>query len=131
MDWLGACHLPNGAPAGLPQRNLAAVWKNYADAGVRRLLIAEALERPEERQGIVEAVPGCGLTVCRLRARLATMQERVRMREPGMLQERFVARVAELEAALDRSRIEDFEVDNDGRPATDVAREVLVRAGWS
>ena len=69
--------------------------------------------------------------VCRLRARLETMQRRVREREPGMLQEEFVARVAEeLEASLDAGGVEDFSVENDGRSVTAVAREVLRRAGW-
>jgi hypothetical protein len=65
-----------------------------------------------------------------LRARLATMQTRVRLREPGMLQERYVARVGELEASLEAACVEDFAVDNDERPATEVAREVLARASW-
>jgi hypothetical protein len=130
LDWLGACHLPASAPQDLSQRNLAAVWQNCAEAGVGRLLIAEALERREDRRRILEAVPGSVLLVCRLRASLATMQERVRQREPGMLQERYVARVAALEASLDATRVEDFEVSNDGRSATKVAREVLARAGW-
>ncbi len=47
-----------------------------------------------------------------------------------MLQEQFVARVAELEASLDAGHVEDFSVENDSRAVTEVAREVLVRAGW-
>lgn len=130
MDFLGLCHLPNGAPRDLATRNLAAVWKNYADLGVTRLLLAEALEGGEQREEIADAIPGAAILVCRLRARLGTMQARVRLREPGMLQERYVARVGELEASLDAARVEDFAVDNDERPATVVAREVLARASW-
>ena len=55
------------------------------------------------------------------------MQERVRVREPGMRQEEFVRRVVDLERAMD---IEDFSVDNESRSVTEVAREVLDRAGW-
>ena len=58
------------------------------------------------------------------------MQQRIRLREPGMLQEQFVARIGELEASLDAGRVEDFSVQNDGRSVTEVAREILVRAGW-
>ena len=65
-----------------------------------------------------------------IRARLETMQQRIRLREPGMLQEQFVARVAELEASLDAAGVEDFSVENDGRSVTAVAREILARAGW-
>jgi hypothetical protein len=58
------------------------------------------------------------------------MQQRIRLREPGMLQEQFVARVAELEASLDAASVEEFSVEKEGRSVTAVAREILARAGW-
>lgn len=58
------------------------------------------------------------------------MQQRVLSREPGMLQDTFVARVAELDALLDASHVEDFSLLNHEGAITDVARELLVRAGW-
>ena len=129
-DFLGMGYLPAEASRDLAFRNLSAVWNNYAAAGVTRLLLCEALETPAERERLREAVPGAQIVVCRLRARLETMQQRIRLREPGMLQEQFVSRVAELEASLDAGCVEDFSVENDGRSVTAVAREVLVRAGW-
>ncbi len=129
-DGLGVVHLANAATGDLAFRNLAAVWANYAAAGVRRLLLAEALESAARRERLREAVPGAEIVVCRLRAPLQTMQQRVRLREPGMLQETFAARVAALEKVLDSVQVEDFLVDNGDRNVTEVAREVLVRAGW-
>ena len=70
------------------------------------------------------------MTTCRLTASVETMQRRVRLREPGMLQEQFARRSAELEAILTDAAVEDFTVNNDGRPVTEVAQEVLLRAGW-
>jgi hypothetical protein len=61
---------------------------------------------------------------------MAVMQQRVRVRDPGMLRDRYVARVAALEAILDAAAIEDFSVTNEDRSITDVAREILDRAGW-
>jgi len=53
-------------------------------------------------------------------------------REPaGEWQEWGLARTVELEETLDRLAAEDFAVANDGRPAPEVAAEVLERAGWS
>jgi ABC-type uncharacterized transport system YnjBCD ATPase subunit len=130
MDLLSLGHLPAAASHDLMIRNLAAVWNNYAAAGVTRLLLSEALDTAAKRERIREAVPGAEIAVCRLRAKLETMQQRVRLREPGMLQEQFVARVAELDASLDAGCVEDFSVENDGRSVTAVAREVLLRAGW-
>ncbi len=73
---------------------------------------------------------GADVVVCRLTAGLDTMQRRIRIREPGMHQERFVARSRTLDDALERAKLEHFTVVNDGRTITEVAREVLVRAGW-
>ncbi len=130
LDFIAVGHLPAAASESLAARNLAAIWCNYAAAGVTRLLLSEALDTDAKRQQIQEAVPGAQITVCRLRARLAVMQQRVRQREPGMLQKQLVARVAELEASLDAGPPEDFSVANDDRPVTEVAREVLARARW-
>src|SRR5439155_17630352 len=101
---------------------------NYAAAGVTRLWLAEAVESRAELDRIQRAIPDSTVVVCRLKARLETMQQRVSMREPGMLREQFIARVAELEALLDRAQLEDFSLVNDDGSVTDVARELLVRS---
>ena len=123
LDGLSIGQMPDDMTA----RNLAAVWSNYAGAGITRLLIAEAIDSADKLERIRRAVPGAEIVVCRLRASLGTMQERVRVREPGMRQEEFIRRVVDLDRAID---IEDFSVDNDRRGITEVAREVLIRAGW-
>jgi predicted kinase len=130
LDGLGIGHVPEGAWPDLAYRNLASVWENYAAAGATRLLLAEAVESHSELDRIRKVIPNCEVVVCRLRANLETMQRRVLAREPGMLQNTFVARVAELEALLDAAHVEDFSLGNDDRSITDVAREVLIRAGW-
>lgn len=129
LDTLALGHLPAGAEH-LQSANLAAMWQRFAALGVSRLLVSGAIESHARQDEIRGSVPGSRLTVCRLRARLETMERRVRLREPGMLQEQFVARVQVLEAALDAAGLEDFSVDNDGRSVTDVAREVLRLAKW-
>ena len=47
-----------------------------------------------------------------------------------MLQDKFVARVPELEKILDDGDLEDFSIENEHVSVTDVAREMLIRAGW-
>ena len=130
LDALGIRHAPEARGHHIEYRNLAAVWRNYADAGIRRLLIAEAIEGRAELELLREAIPGSELRVCRLTASLETMQQRVRMREPGVMQDTFVKRVAHLDAVIDEARVEDFTLDNSDRSITDVAREMLVRAEW-
>jgi hypothetical protein len=58
------------------------------------------------------------------------MRQRIRLREPGMLQERFLARAMELESVLDDAHLEDFSIANENGSLTEVAREMLRRAGW-
>jgi hypothetical protein len=129
VDAIGVTYLP-GAPDDLQLRGLAAICREYASAGIGRFLLACAVETERELNGIRRAIPGAHLQVCRLRASVSVMQDRVRLREPGMHQAQFVARVAELESALDRAATDHFSVGNEGRSVTEVAREMLSAAGW-
>jgi hypothetical protein len=131
LDALGFGHLPAQPPANdLMFRNLRSVWEHYAGAGVRRVLLARALETRAELDSCHEAVSAANVVICRLTSSLKTMQQRVQFREPGTLQNTFVARVAELNAALDQAALETFSVQNENRPIAAVAREMLTRAAW-
>ena len=132
LDWLSKMHPSRGQHGErLMFANLAAVWPVYAAAGAERLVVARVVEDRSDLQHYRDAVPGAELDVCRLEASLEKMQERVRGREPGMLQAKLVARSEALADILRRTRADDFTVDNGaGRSITDVAREVLSRAGW-
>ena len=131
LDALGTVHLPLGVIGdSLMYRNLQTVWSNYAALGLTRILVARAMENLTELECCRRAVSARKTVVCRLTASIKTMQERVRMREIGILQQRFVDRVAELDAVLNCAQLEDFSVANENRAVTDVAREILVRAGW-
>ena len=124
---------PRQEPFGerLMFKNLAAVWPAYADAGEERLLVARVVEDRSALLQYREAVPGAEPIVCRLTASIETMLKRVRMREPGMFQSEAIIRSRELADILERISAEDFTVDNgEGRSVTEVAREVLSRAGW-
>jgi len=131
LDALGTAHLPASVQIeGLMYRNLRSVWENYAQVGLKRLLLARAIETHEELECCREAVSAENVVVCRLNASIQTMRERVQSREMGALQTSFVARVAELNSILDRARLEDFALSNDNRTVTDTALEMLSRSGW-
>lgn len=76
------------------------------------------------------AVSTSNTVVCRLAASIETMQQRVQMRESGVSQQEYVARVAKLNLILDGARLEDFIVTSENRSVTEVAQEMLVKAGW-
>jgi hypothetical protein len=130
LDALGLAHLPGGRPLDLMLQNLAAIWANYAVAGISRVLLAGAVETLDELERIGHAIPGCRIVVGRLTAPVTVMQERVATRERGIQADTYVSRVPVLEALLDLARLEDFSVPNDGAPLTMVARELLQRAAW-
>ena len=111
-------------------RNLASVWAHFAAGGVSRLLLAVPVESREELDRLHSAIADADFAVCRLTADLSTMQERLRVREPGMLQKQFLARAAELKTVLDGADVEDFCIANDQASVTKVAHELLNRAGW-
>jgi hypothetical protein len=58
------------------------------------------------------------------------MKGRVQMRDSGISQREYVARVPRLNDILDRAGLEDFAVTNENRSLTDVALEMLIKAGW-
>jgi hypothetical protein len=131
LDALGLAHLPSGADNdGAMYRNLESVCRNYAALGVTRLLLARAMEDRAELELCRSMVSAAKTTICRLTAGIATMQQRVKQRESGVLQSEFVDRVAILDAILDRAHLEDFTIINEGRSLNDVAQEMLMKAGW-
>lgn len=130
LDAIATAGLPTDVAREVRFRSLAAIAAAVADTGIRRALLAVAVEHREDLERIREAMSASKLSVCRLTAKIETMEDRVRLREPGMCQAQFVVRVRELECALESARVEDCVVLNDGRSITDVALEMLDRAGW-
>jgi hypothetical protein len=131
LDALGLAYLPSAASSdAVMYRNLQCVCKNYASLGVHRLLLARAMEDRDELELCRGAVSAKHSVVCRLTASIETMQHRVKMRESGVSQQGYVARVAKLNVILDRARLEDFTVTNEKRSLTEVALEMLAKAGW-
>jgi hypothetical protein len=113
----------------LSHRNLACMWANFRDAGADRLLLVRVLEARSLLRQVTEAVPGAEITVVRLRAPLAVLHARIRSREasdPSW----FLGAATHTAEVLEQARVEDHLVDNEDRPAAEVAEEVLHRAGW-
>lgn len=131
LDALGLAYLPpSGTSDAAMYGNLRSVCENYAGYGVERFLVARAIEDFGELKICRNAVSATDTVVCRLLAGIETMEQRIRMRETGVSQRDYVARVAKLNDILDRTRLENFSVVNEDRSPSDVALEMLVRAGW-
>lgn len=131
LDAFGVAHLPSAARNDdVMYRNLESVCKNYASVGVRRFILARAIEDSSELELCRSVVGATNTVVCRLTASIETMQQRVKTRETGVLQREYVDRVANLNLILAQARLEDFTVTNENRTLSEVAREVLLRARW-
>ena len=131
LDALGLAYLPSMASNdSVMYANLQSVCKNFAAAGVRRLVLARAMEDSTELEFCRDIVSATNTMVCRLTAGIETMQRRVKMRESGLAQREYVARVEKLNVILDHAKLEDFIVVNENRSVNEVANEMLVKAGW-
>jgi hypothetical protein len=131
LDALGLAHIPSaGNNDGVMYRNLQSICENYDSLGVKRLLLARAIEGRAELELCSGVVLATNTVVCRLTASIEAMQQRVKMRESGVSHQEYVARVVKLNDILDRAGLEDFTVTNENRSLNEVASEVLLKAGW-
>jgi hypothetical protein len=131
LDALGLAHLPSAAPSdAVMYQNLRSIYANYAALGVKRFLVARALEDAAQLNLCRHIVPASSTVVCRLTASIETMQRRVELRDSGISQRELVARVPILNHIVDRARLEDFAIANENRSLTSVAIEMLVKARW-
>ena len=112
------------------EANLSCVVRTFVAAGAERLVIAGVIETPHDLSVYHRCIPNAEIQVCRLTAELHLRRERLRTRETGAGLNWHLERTAELDAILDKARVDHFRVDNGDRPLCDVALEVLTRAGW-
>jgi len=118
-----------GSRTAFVYKNLATRWSNFAAVGASRLLLSALVEQRSELGLVTEAVPGAAVTVVRLHAPLAVLEQRIRLREPASPD-------GELDGArwwtrhFEGEHPEDYLVESDQRPVREIAGEVLRLAGW-
>lgn len=130
LDAMAAVLLPDESLRRLATENLAAVFRNFVSAGIDRVPLAVAVESRDDLAALRTAMADPEIVVCRLLAATETMERRIRVREPGMHQEAFVARSRSLDAILNAAGVEDFTMLNDGDDVSKIAVQVLRHAGW-
>ena len=106
---------------------LAALETAWPLMKVDRLIVPVVVE---DRAAAERLLPGAELTVARLTASPATLDERLRRRELGSALDWHLERARELEALWREHPVEDFLVDTEARGVRDIAIEVLTRSGW-
>jgi cellulose biosynthesis protein BcsQ len=128
LDWLGWMHLRSSAVTAdqLIARNLAAIWPNLREAGMRYAVLARAVLDCDGLDALRTAVADADFTVVRLTASPSTIERKLRRRDSGQELEEHMHE----SHAMDREALEDFTVANDDRSPEEVAKEVLQRVGW-
>ncbi|MGW7135070.1 AAA family ATPase [Streptomyces xanthophaeus] len=135
-DFMGQAHpAPEGDPRRrrIAERNLTALWSNYAELGYRRLIYTHTVSVLAENEGMFQRAMGADVRIVRvvLTASDATARERLTGRELGSELEHELesstrkARVLEEQTPLDTVR-----VATDGRSVVDIAGEVVGATGW-
>ncbi|MFI0509073.1 hypothetical protein RKD19_007573 [Streptomyces canus] len=135
-DFMGQVHpAPEGDPhrSAIGERNLTAVWGNYAELGCRRLVYVNTVCVLEEATGMFRRAMGDGVRIVRvlLTATDETAELRLTGRELGSELEQ------ELRGGVRKARMLDecapagtLRVVTDGRTVIDIAAEVTAATGW-
>jgi hypothetical protein len=127
------------APAGDPhraavaERNLRAVWGNFAELGYRRLVYTNTVSVLAESAAQFERAMGADVRLVRvlLTATDDTTAHRLKGRELGSELERELANSAYKARLLEeRAPADTVRVATDDRAVVDIAREVVAATGW-
>ncbi|MCZ4512157.1 hypothetical protein O3Q52_29095 [Streptomyces sp. ActVer] len=136
-DFMGQVHpAPEDDPhrAGITERNLAAVWGNFAELGHRRLIYTNTVSVLTEAAGMFERAMGEDVRLVRvlLTASDATAAKRLKGRELGSELEQELRGSAHKARLLEeRAPADTVRVVTDDREVIDIAREVLAVTGWT
>lgn len=130
-DFMGQVHpVPDDLP-GLVERNLTAVWANYAALGCERLVYVNTLSVLPSTAGMFRRAlgPEVRLVPVLLTASDTTVATRLVRRELGSELAEGLATSAERDRVL-AGLTEVVRVPTDGRSVVDIAREVVAVSGW-
>lgn len=124
---------PPGDPtrSGITERNLAAIWRNYAELGCRRLIYTNTVSVVEPDL-IVRAMGGSARVLgVLLTADDATARERLGGREIGSQLDAHLERSARMSVHLESTAPAwVHRIPTDGRTTVDIARDIVAVTGW-
>ncbi|PAZ09133.1 hypothetical protein CLM62_48185 [Streptomyces sp. SA15] len=135
-DFMGQVHpAPEGDPhrAAVAERNLTAVWRNYAALGYRRLVYTNTVSILEEAADMFRRAMGDDVRMVRmlLTASDETAEQRLKSRELGSeLEHEIRGSVRKARMLEERAPADALRVVTDGRTVIDIASEVVSATGW-
>jgi len=135
-DFMGQVHpAPEGDPdrTALVERNLTAVWANFAALGYRRLIYTNTLSVLAQATPMFERALGPDARLIRvlLTTSDATARDRLAARELGSeLEDGLKASFARARALDDGVAPGTARIATDGRGVIEVAQEIVALTGW-
>lgn len=109
----------------LGYKNLALIWPNYLEYGIRHLVIPDVIENHEDVNKFKSVIPSAEITIIRLTAPVATLHSRLEQREAGDMQVWHKHRAIELSKQFEELRPEDYLIDTEKKTITEIAEEAL------
>lgn len=134
LDWLAWFRPAAGSGVTVGQalhENLRHVSATFRAAGVERLALARAVRHGDEVDAIREAIGVRELTVARLVASPAVVEERLRRRDAGAQLAEHLAEAASFARDAEEAGIGDFVIATDRLDAGAAAHAVLARSYWA
>lgn len=115
----------------MEERNLAAMWANYLDAGYERLVYTNTVSILQA-DGLIAAMGGeVDATLVLLRGSDATAADRLGRREHGASFDLHLERSTGMSKKLDHDAPGNVHrIDTDGLTPTEVAAKILAISGW-
>lgn len=107
-------------------KNLASIWPNYIEAGVKFAIVPYVIENHEELEEFCKTVPGAQVSVVLLNASGSILEKRIRNRLMGGSLEWNLNRAQELDDILKKANIEDVVVNTEDKTIPQAAEEVIV-----
>ncbi|MGH1548971.1 adenylyl-sulfate kinase [Leifsonia poae] len=114
----------------LAERNLAAMWRNYRAIGYSRLIFTNTVSVLQVSALSAALGAETRATAVLLTATDKTAAHRLAQREIGSALGEHIDRSIRAARQLDAAGDHVLRVATDGRTVTEIARDVLVRAGW-
>lgn len=113
----------------LGYRNLAAIWPNLLEVGVRCAILADVVESREQVRAYEAAMPGAEVTVVRLHVAPEEIARRLHDRETPESIAWYLRRAPELQGIMEREGVGDIVVDVGTHDPLAIAREIMEKTG--
>lgn len=110
--------------SAIGRKHLAYLAASYHELGIPLIVLADVVERENDRSALAAAMPQYDVHVVRLRLGMDAVSMRLRQREDPERVDWYLQRAPELEAIQDDAEVGDTVIDIDDRSPREIAVEI-------